>query len=168
MPATYEPIATATLTTSTATITFASIPATYTDLILIVTGTATYDSDSFRIRFNNDTGSNYAWITLTGTGATTASGNASSQTSLPILGQTSSGMSNTLPSFATVNIFNYAGTTRKSLLVENSIDRNGSGDVGRFIMLWNSTSAITEIDLYETSGDMPSGVTATLYGILKA
>lgn len=165
MPATYEPIATTTLSSAAASISFTSVPATYTDLVLVFVGTATYDSDGVRIRFNNDTGSNYSWTNLRGNGSAAASGRASSQTSLAFLGQTGGGMSSTIPSLGIAHIFNYAGSTYKTALVEDNTDKNGSGDVSRFVGLYQSTTAINRVDLFEVSGNLPSGVTATIYGI---
>lgn len=168
MPITYEPIQTYTLSTSASTITFNSIPATYTDLRLIVVAKATFDTDGIRLRFNNNTGTNYSWTNLRANGGTVASSAATNQNSLAFLGQTGGGISNTVPSFGSADIFNYAADIFKTVLIEDNTNRGASGDLSRFVGLYRSTTALSRIDLFEVSGDLPSGVTATLYGIKNA
>jgi hypothetical protein len=68
----------------------------------------------------------------------------------------------------TADLFSYAGSTFKTVLATNSQDYNGSGNVGRTVALWRSTSAISTILLYTNAGNFNAGTTATLYGILKA
>ncbi len=78
------------------------------------------------------------------------------------------GSDTTVPHFATLDIFSYAGSTNKTSLGTQSRDNNGSGTVGQFVHLWRSTSAINSIALFPNSGNFKTGTIATLYGILKA
>lgn len=163
MPATYEPIATTTLGSAASSITFSSIPGTYTDckvvLRAVLDGTT---ASSFRIRFNSDTGTNYSRTGLSGNGTSASSFASTSATGIVFGGVDTSGF------FVIFDVFSYAGSTNKTVLLEQNMDNNGSGSVGRIVGLWRNTNAITAIELSTLSGDFPSGTTATLYGILKA
>ena len=162
MPATYEKIATTTLGSSSASITLNSIPATYTDLRLIVVGTASTTS-SLCFRLNGDSGTNYSRTFLYGTGSVAGSG-VGTNNDLMNTGD----INNTTPCLSQVDIFSYAGSTFKTFLTNNSADLNGSGLVAPMVGLWRSTSAITSIAIFASSGNLNTNTTATLYGILKA
>jgi hypothetical protein len=161
MPATYEPIATQTLV-SAGTITFSSIPATYTDLRLIFTVIGTGTNDTY-LRFNSDTATNYSITTLTGNGSAASSGRSTSQTLINLDEAIAA-----QPSFFSVDIFSYAGSTFKTVLANLNSDRNGSGYVSNRAGLWRSTSAITSITLSPSASTFAIGTSATLYGIKAA
>ena len=165
MPTTFEPIATTTLGTATSNITFSTIPATYTDLRLIFTGTITTAGPDLTFRINGDTGTNYSWTALFGSGTSAGSNRATSSTNIPIT--PNSGFSATVPMFASIDIFSYAGSTNKTILISNNNDRNGSGYVERIVGLWRSTSAITSVSVQVTN-TLTAGTTATLFGIKAA
>ena len=138
MPATYEPIATTTLASAQASITFSSVPSTYTDLRALIVGTGSA-AISVNLRFNNDTGSNYSLTWLVGSGSAASSNRATANTSIYL---NAGNWSTTIPSFETVDIFSYSGSTNKTVLVTDSNDLNGSGSVYRAVGLWRNTSAI--------------------------
>ena len=166
MPATYEPIATTTLSSTATTIEFTSIPSTYTDLVIVFVGTSA-NSSYFTFRFNSVSTSSYGQLMITGDGSGVGNNKYQNQTELqsPSLAMTST------PQFFKLDIFNYAGNTRKSVLYTCSADNNGSGLVGMLLGIFDSTSAITSIQLnasYASPNSFSSGTTATLYGILKA
>jgi hypothetical protein len=165
MPATYEPIATTTLGSAAATISFTSITSAYTDLRLILAGTNITSDGTLRMQVNSDTATNYSITELYGDGTTATSTRSSTQTRIQCGFNT---MSTTVPSLVTIDWFSYAGSTNKTCLVTTSQDRNGSGYVYRTVGLWRSTSAISSILLFPSSGNFATGTTATLYGILKA
>ena len=170
MPATYEPIATTTLGSAAANITFSSIPATYTDLRLVVfllkdSGTSTSPID---VRFNSDSATNYSSTFLRGDGSAVDSFRYTSTTKIDT-GEVSP--TTAIGQLVTIDIFGYAGSTNKSVLITNSADANGSGQVSRGVGLWRSTSAITSIAMagtFTNGASLGTGTTATLYGILKA
>jgi hypothetical protein len=165
MPATYEPIATTTLGSAAASITFSSIAGTYTDLRLVFVAKST-NGDNIRIQFNGDTSSsNYSSTWISGNGSTASS---SRNTDLSRI-QLPSSLDSTQPALVTIDIFSYAGSTNKTVLVEESKDLNGSGVVARQVSCWRNTSAITTIFLEsQGGGTFMSGTTATLYGIKNA
>jgi hypothetical protein len=165
MPATYEPIATTTLGTAANSITFSSIASTYTDLVIVFTATCATAGTTGQMLLNGAT-SGYSATFLRGTTAAAASNAFTSDSSLTVLYQA---LSSTNTSFARINIFNYAGSTFKSILVEDAQDYNGSGQVMRSVGLYQSTSAITSITLRASSGNnLAVGTAATIYGIKKA
>ena len=167
MPATYEKIATTTLSSAASSITFSSIAASWTDLRLTITGTI-IAGNVYRIQCNGDTSGNYSVTVLEADGGTISSSRGTNNTS--ILAGFSYGGSATIPQFVSYDIFSYAGATYKTALVTASVNQgSASGYIARHVGLWRNTAAITSIAITTSSGgDVPSGVTATLYGILKA
>jgi len=163
---TYTPIATNTLSSDTATVTFSSISASYTDLVLIING-GTASTGNFYVRFNSDTGSNYSYTALYGTGSAAGSTRESSKTLLYInyygYGE------NNLNANTIVNIMNYSNTTTNKTLVARA-NNTGNG-VNANVGLWRSTAAISTILIGADFGgavNMKSGTTFTLYGIAAA
>jgi hypothetical protein len=167
MPTTYEKIATTTLGSAATSIDFTSIGSTYTDLrvILVVAGVSSQAAPG--IRFNSDSGTNYSITELRGTGSAAGSGRNTSQNKMGF--SDFFGAFETTPSMWTADVFSYAGSTNKTVLLTGGTDNNGSGGVTRSVGLWRSTSAITSISLFiDGTTTFSTGTTATLYGILKA
>jgi len=166
MPATYEPIATTTLGSAANSITFSSIPSTYTDLRLVIVYTATTGQPT-SLRFNSDTGTNYSGTYLVGQGASVSSGRASNQTAMPV--EDIEGATST-PYLVEIDIFSYAGSTNKTALISIAGDRNGAGEILKYVGLWRSTSAINTLQFKVTNAsfNLLTGTTATLYGIKNA
>jgi hypothetical protein len=157
-------IATTTLGSANATITFSSIPATYTDLRLVLTSLSSTGNTQY-FTLNTDTGTNYSYTMLYGTGAAASSFRTTSGSRIDIASDVVSA-SSTIPFFVAVDIFSYAGSTYKTCLVTSSEDLNGSGVTVARVGLWRSTSAINQIIINRTGGNYNTGTTATLYGIL--
>jgi len=162
MAITYEPIQTYTLGSTSSTITFSSIPATYTDLRVTLTGTSTSAGAGIDLYFNGSTG-NCSQTFLLGNGTSATTGR---RTSAGIIALNDTGMSTTIPSFYSIDIFSYAGSAFKTCLITANEDRNGSGTVERRVGLWSNTAAITQVNLGASS--FATGTTATLYGIKNA
>ena len=170
MPATYEPIATQTLASAAATITFSSIPATYTDLRLVLvvngfTGAATFTP---LLRFNGSSGgTEHSETNMYGEGASAISVRNTSDAYISLA--TGSSISSTVPTLIELDVFSYAGSTNKTVLINYSNDRNGSGETGRIVGLKRNTAAINAINLGSSSAaSYAIGTTATLYGIKAA
>jgi hypothetical protein len=164
MPTTYEPIATTTLGSPSATITFSSIPSTYTDLRVVIVATATIAAPDIEVRFNGDTATNYSRTRLVGLGSV-FNGLSSDQNRMPA---DYTGLSTTIPSLYEFDIFSYAGSENKTVLVKTSEDRNGSGDIFLQVGLWRNTAAINSITFLLSAYNYATGTTATLYGIKNA
>lgn len=165
MPSTYDRIATTTLGSANATIDFTSISSAYTHIRCILFIPSSTATSNIRVRFNGDSGTNYSYTYLEGNGSSAGSGRYTNSTYLfELRGSTST----TLPSLIKFDIFNYAGSTNKTALIENSLDRNGSGQVERMVSLWRNTTAINQITLTSSSSTWATGTIASLYGIVKA
>ena len=167
MAATYEPIATTTLGSAANSITFSAIPNTFTDLRLAIVYTATTGYGT-SLRFNGDTGTNYSGTYLVGQGASPASsGRATNQTAMPV--EDIEGATST-PYLVEIDIFSYAGSTNKSALISVAGDRNGAGEILKYVGLWRNTTAINSVQFKVTNAsfNLLTGTTATLYGIKAA
>ena len=163
MAITYEPIATTTASGSSNSVTFSSISGTFTDLVLVLSANVLTATDYLRLRVNSDTGSNYSYTFLYGTGSSAASSRQSSVTSV-VYNAINTGSS---PNIALIQFMNYSNTTTyKTFLTRNTVPAN---ETNAFVALWRSTSAITSIAIDGTDGrNFTSGSTFTLYGIKSA
>jgi hypothetical protein len=170
MPKTYEPIATQTLGSAAATVTFSSISGTYTDLMFVCAFSCDIANQDVRLKVGNgsiDTGTNYSFTYMNGSGTSPATGRlaaASYIANYSVLG-TSTGQQNII-----YQLQNYANTTtnKTTLARVNASDKEVAAVVG----LWRSTSAINIISI-TNEGANPSakfsiGSTFTLYGIKAA
>ena len=166
MPATYEPIATTTLSSAASTITFSSIPSTYTDLRLVLVSQGSTTAGTGRLRFNNISTTTYSTTRLSGNGTAAQSDRYSNRAAIDFALGTLVTSSNW--GITTFNIFSYTGSTNKTVLMTDSNDKNGSGNVECSVGLWRDTGAITRIDLIENGANFATGTTATLYGIKAA
>jgi len=168
MPATYEPIATTTLGTAASTITLSSVPATYTDLRLVVNVIPSTTFVGFYLGFNGVASATYSTTRLYGNGSTITSSRDTTGTGYSYILVTDGYPPTSNPYLITADVFSYAGSTQKTVLSSSDADGNGSGRLNRSVSKWNSTAAISQINLSTTSGNFSIGTTATLYGILKA
>jgi len=165
MATTYEKIATTTLGSSAADITFSSIASSWTDLRVVFVGTLVSNNYNLYWNLNGDTSSLYSRTNISGNGSAAASNRATNEAYW--LNTSPGGISSTIPSMTTLDLFSYAGGTFKTGLIEFTADYNGSGVTARYVGLYRSTSAITSIKI-SSDVNLAAGTTATLYGILKA
>lgn len=153
-------------------INFSSIPATYTDLVLKLSarGAANFNPRNLYLNFNSDTGNNYPFRFLYGNGSSAGSSNSSSEgfTSTAWVGYIS-GNTSTASTFGNAEIYipNYAGSKYKSLSSDSVTENNATAAYASLhAATWNSTSAITSIQLTcSNSENFAQYSTATLYGI---
>ncbi len=162
MPTTYEPIATTTLSSAASTITFSSIPATYTDLRLVLVFTPTAILRA-RLQLNGDTSANYASTVIIADGSAVTVTSNINDSSIRITNANDDDLA-----MITYDFFSYTGSIYKTGLATYNGDANGSGRVSRAVVLWRSTSAITQINLIVSTSTYAAGTTATLYGIKNA
>ena len=167
MPATYEPIATYTVASTDSTITFSSIPQTYTDLRFILNGVSSTNNTQW-IRFNSNSTSIYGhrYVYYNGSTAPT-SGSAQSQTFTPIASGVT-GASATYPTISIIDIFNYTSGYNKSFMCRQSWTNDTAAELSTTTAIFQSTSAITSINLGRTAGTWNAGTIATIYGIKRA
>lgn len=168
LPSTMTPIATQTLTASAATITFSNIPQGYTDLVIVTSlrGNGATTGDDTVITFNGDSGTNYSWTRMYGTGSVTGSSRNATTTLIRMARH--AGASSAAGTFSSdiTHILNYSNTTTYKTTISRA---NDSSLVETTTGLWRSTAAITSFSLgLMTSTTFESGSTVTLYGIKAA
>lgn len=166
MPETYEPIAKFDLTGGYATVDFNSIPSTYTDLKVIFTtiGNVNFYPNIY-MRFNGDTGNNYSFMILQGSGSGTPGTNRSNNTDRITLSPPQ--IQTEQPTLLELDIFSYTSSRFKSCLAKNSNEWNSSGYVSHIAGAWRGTAAITSISFFTTSWFYNNGQ-VSLYGIKGA
>jgi hypothetical protein len=173
----YESIATTVVGSGgTSTITFSSIPSTYKHLQIrgIAKGTTSYatGTDTAYIRFNSDTGSNYTYHALTGSGTAASAGALTSQTFSYCFPTTTGNASanNIFGTFA-IDILDYSSTTKnKTFRSLSGVNVNNAISNGESITLisgaWlNNSTAINRIDFNIGSSTFAQYSHFALYGI---
>jgi hypothetical protein len=147
-----------------ATIDFTSIPQTYTDLVIKLSSNASGSTP--RVRFNSSSSSIYKEKLLYGQGNSAAGASASSNTWFEWIA---------LGNYATSNFFgncefyipNYTGSNNKTILSDGITEVNATSGNNIYLDagLWSSGSAISVIQLYNSSGVFNQYTTAYLYGV---
>ena len=144
----YESISTVTVGSGgSSTITFSSIPSTYTHLQLRVIGSVSTDGN-MTMRLGNgsvDSGSNYSWHQLYGTGSATGAVAGANATQMYF-----ASMTNTANIFgvSVIDILDYTNTNKyKTVRGLDGYDANGSGVVDLASGSWRNTAAVTTIEL---------------------
>ncbi len=167
----YDSIATTTVGSGGASsITFSSIPATYTHLqIRFITrnNRSGQSVDALNIKANSDGGANYANHRLQGDGSS-ASGSGGSSLNAAIFAQTpASTATASVFGAGVIDILDYANTSKyKTFRTLSGFDANGSGYVGLYSGLWQSTSAINSLTISSNDGSGVLEYTSfALYGI---
>ena len=155
-----------------ASIEFTSIPQTYTDLYIVCSARNSSSSGiDMGMRFNGNTGTNYSYRSIYGSGSSASSGSASSETLFTRAGY-AAGSGYTASTFSNVSYYipNYTSSNNKSVSIDCVNEQNSStAYAGLFALLWSQTSAITSVTLYVNSGNTAENFaqysSATLYGI---
>jgi len=168
MATTYQAIATVEVGSGgAANIEFTSIPATYTDLLLKISSRGNTDlgTPALKIVINSDTGNNYTYRLLYGSGSAAASLSGT-------LAYAYSGAANdpgdTANTFGNVEIYipNYAGSNKKSISTDGITENNATAAIAALVAgLWDSTAAITSLTITIDGSNLVQYSTATLYGI---
>jgi hypothetical protein len=165
-------IETKTLGTDQSSVSFTSIPQDGTDLLLVHSAKVNDASISadLVIQFNGDTGANYSFRRLNGTGATATSDTGSSN-ALFFLAGPATGTTATSNTFGTGQMYipNYTGTTAKSGSYDGVIENNATSTTMAIgAVLYTGTSAITSLLVRAFSGNnILTGSTFSLYKITK-
>ena len=167
MTATYEKIATTTLGSAAADVTFSSISGAYTDLVLVMNLGASNLTGSVSVQANSDTGANYSGVILKGSGTAATSNYYNNHTSYIPMWLTCP--DSNLTSNIIMNIMNYSNTTTYKTMLARGNRASASNTPGTEagVGQWRNTAAITSLKIF-VSGNIITGSTFTLYGILKA
>ena len=167
-----EAISTTYLEADAATVTFSGIPATYEHLQLRVSSHDTYDAsyDILYARFNDDSGTNYSYHRMEGSGSSTGAGGGTGKT-YAWLGKAEGSYGATLSTtygVLVVDILDYANTNKNTTTQALSmvVDPRPTNIVQFSSSLWDDTSAINKIVFYPIySSAFVRGTTFSLYGI---
>ena len=161
---TYTPLANVTLAATSTSITFGSIPATYRDLIIVFQGLSggagTFQT---RLRLNGDTGANYNWQRMSGSGTSAFASTASNQTQLSLTflaeAQTTTQVQHH------INIMDYSATDKHKTVISRA--GNSSQGTEAVAGRWASTAAVTSVQLFPSSATFGIGTVVALYGIVS-
>jgi hypothetical protein len=159
---TLQLIETKTLGTAAATIEFTSIPQTFTDLLVVYSIRSVDSIVLMDIAFNGST-ANFSARYLQGNGS-----GVGSASNLPrFIGAAMGVTANTFGN-SQLYIPNYTGSTNKSWSVDNVSEANQTQSYQEIVAgLWSNTAAITSLAITMSSGNIASGSTVSVYGILK-
>lgn len=163
----YESIATVTVGAGgSSSIDFTSIPSTFKHLQIRYISRNAAVTDTTYIRFNGDTGSNYAFHAIKGDGSSTGIAASPSQTRSELPFVSYSGATANAFGAGVLDLLDYANTSKyKTARTLGGADLNGSGAINFFSTLWQSTSAVTSISIYASSGNIAQYSSFALYGI---
>jgi hypothetical protein len=160
--ATYTPLATVTLGTATSSVTFSSIPATYRDLILVMDSLNSSGIEQLKLTLNSDTGSNYPYVSMRGNGSSALSSSSSAN---PFALLDESAFANaTNRHIHNVSIMDYSATDKHKTLLSRA--NNAAIATDAIAIRWASTSAVTSINIFYQLGNINSGSTFNLYGVI--
>lgn len=167
----YELISTTVLGSNTSSVTFTNGSwSTYKHLQIRATARITrsdVNSGSIGLRFNADSGSNYAFHYLQGTGTSVQSGESTTQSQI-FAGVTSGGLSGSGVFGATViDVLDFGGTKNKTIRSFTGTHDGSTNNVALRSGVWLSTAALTSITVSEFSGSYAflAGSRFSLYGI---
>jgi hypothetical protein len=169
----YESIATVTVGSGgSSTITFSSIPSTYTHLqirALARTAGSSTGGTSWALRYNSAS-SNYARHNISGDGSSASADNGTNETYGYLESLATGGLTASVFGSIVIDILDYANTNKyKTVRSLAGWDNNGSGRIVLTSHLYQSTSAISQIDI--TAGNTQDYVQYShfaLYGIKGA
>lgn len=161
----YESIATVYGTGGSGTVSFTSIPSGYTHLQIRAFMKNTSNSTNLYTTLNSDTGSNYSWHYLYGTGSAVSAGAGTSSTYM-FLGRYPTSTTASAFGPAVIDILDYKDTNKyKTVRSLSGWDTNGSGEIFFASGSWRSTSAVSTITLNTDATNWASGTVFELYGI---
>lgn len=166
MPSTYSQIATQTLGSTATSVTFSSIPQTYTNLVLVTSAINTGGATDLFLTINSDTGTNYSYTWITGTGSAASSGRISTNANMRMAYYGIPG--SVFGSIITTHIPQYTNTTTFKSVLMRAGNANTGGGTDAIIGLWRNTSAINTLQIRASTGSFGIGSTFTLYGIKGA
>lgn len=165
----FESIATYAVTSgTTANIVFSNIPSNFQHLqvrgIMRTDRAVTYTNSSFR--FNSDTGSNYAWHYINGSGSGTPAVGGSGSTS--VMYGNIVGASSTASCFQgfILDVLDYSNSNKnKTIRLLDGYDANGSGQMALWSGHWRNTSVVTSITIFVDGFNLIANSHIALYGI---
>lgn len=167
--AAFELIETQILASTTTAVTFSSIPSIYKHLQIRITARNTTGASNrpITLRINGDTGSNYAYHYIRGNGSSGSAAFSNSQTSMIIANSPGATETANIFAVALVDILDYTNTNKTKSVRSLSGRYASDGGIDHTGGHWNSTSAITSIEIADrmVSSSLATGTRISLYGI---
>lgn len=131
----WVPLATVTLTAGATSVKFSNIPNSYRDLIAIVTPLHASGTHGGRLRLNDDSGSNYSYIQISGDGSSAAAYTGTNNGAAGWVAQTTE-------SHVIQQIFDYSDTSKhKIILGRFARAENTNAEAVR----WANTAAVNSV-----------------------
>ena len=168
-PNSFDLLETTLISTNTASVTFSNLNnySDYKHLQVRVTGrvsTTQFDTQ-IRVRLNADSGSNYAFHTLFGSGSSVSSSASTSQTSgrlgfFPDANQTAN-----IFGALVFDLLDFASANKTTTIRSFSGQAGTNNSVNLNSTLWNNTAAVTSLTVLPLTGNFVSGSRLSLYGI---
>lgn len=165
----YDLLETQVLTSSASSVSFTGLD-TFSDYkhlqIRAVTRTTRGSSnDVVLLNFNSDTGSNYAWHSLRGTGSAVTSGAGTSQTYIQLgITQTTNNTANAFSPLV-ADILDFSSSSKNTTVRSLSGQTTGDTFIDLRSGLWDSTSAVTSMELTQFGSDFVAGSRFSLMGV---
>jgi hypothetical protein len=163
-------IATTTLGSAQSSITFSSIPQDYTHLQIrgIARSTRTEVNSGINITMNSDTGSNYPYHAVYGSGSSAASYSGASQTAMYSGGILAASSTASCFSPIVIDILDYNNTNKfKTIRILSGSDQNSASfsEVGLVSGNYRSTTAVSSLTLTAAVNNLAQYSSFALYGI---
>ena len=154
------------LSTAVASVTFSSIPQIYTDLVLKISARqGSENAHSFR--FNGDSGNNYSHQILGTDGSSASSALTTGAPQIVARGINPGGA--TANTFGNLEYYipNYTNTSYYKTVSVDGVNETNATEIysGLVAGIWNSTSAVTSIEILARAGNLVQYSTFYLYGI---
>lgn len=147
-----------------ASISFTGIAGTGKDLLVVLSGRCTAVEAGVRMRFNSDSGSNYSYRMIYGSGINVNNEQATAETGIVAYIMSASSFTNNTFGSVDYYVSNYTRAFSKIITVGGGSENNNSTSYQGIVAgNWNNTSAITAITLVPMSGNFAQHTTASLY-----
>lgn len=151
---TYTPLANITLTGTASSVTFSGISQGFRDLILVTNLLNDTGANECNIIFNGSS-ANLPWVRMIGYSSGTLSSSASNPYPL---------VATNTQQVIKVQIMDYSATDKHKTFLYRK-DDVGNSRVDAYAGRWESTSAVTSIQVSPVSSSFVAGFTAALYGV---
>ena len=164
--ATKIPLASVTLSSASSDVTFASISQSYKDLFVVIHTGADAASDNLSVRLNGDGGTNYSTIELYKVNASAGAQKVTNTDKLRLqIANACDG--STVRNTYIVNFNSYSNSsTYKTALCRNGGNTGSYPGLALLLGTWRNANPITSLTFFYNSGNLLSGSTFNLYGIL--
>ena len=167
----FDLLETTLISTNTASVTFSNLNnySDYKHLQLRIAAriSQTSSADFLYLRFNGDSGANYAYHLLEGTGSSVGSSGQSSETQVPLarVAVNYSTDNANIFSASVSEILDFSNSSKNTTVRSLSGVSSAFPKIALSSMLWNSTAAVTSFEVYRPSFNLLAGSRFSLYGI---